>query len=620
MRLIDKTITKKMVDDIKNSAEQNNVDVFAYKETQRSILITEVNIYGTNGIEKYINENLNIYEKNNKTLFLGTRRFKFNDLEDISKTNSTKFFDFRVSGKQKDVLGFFNDLALLKYMKEKPNIGYSSRDTFFINIVYFIWFIIASITLLLTFYDMLYQKKENLIRISLGAKISRIIWKNILFDSLIYIFIFVITMVSLSKFTPIFIRLKIIILSFILFLIINSLLYINLNFFNLKEVFSNVKISRKLLIFNYALKISTVIITLFILSGNMVLIIQSYHIYKQKKFFEDHSQYYYTHLGYKSTKKDRRDASDIMNEKFYRKFFEKFDATLLTSVIGDRYVIANRNALDYLKSEIQEIRPLVLKKEIYFILPEKMSDNNEIIMEMNNTVKRFEGDNYDYDIIYYKGNIDIISIDYMDIKRSNIVRNPFIIYNNVPANTLDTPINTDLFKILYWPNIMYKISDKEFEKFIKDYDLTNDFCSKENVYEIYLNNWRVAKNILYINIIFSMLMLLLEFFIIRIIIKLEYEVNAVELSIKKIMGFNIFQKNKKIVLITVLTTMSAIVLSSVLFIVKMSARLTGIISDLYCGFAIGGIIILILELIIITFYIRKIENSQIQKILKGGNV
>ena len=36
--------------------------------------------------------------------------------------------------------------------------------------------------------------------------------------------------------------------------------------------------------------------------------------------------------------------------------------------------------------------------------------------------------------------------------------------------------------------------------------------------------------------------------------------------------------------------------------------------------AFGGIVILILELSVITFYINRIENSKILKILKGGNL
>ena len=36
--------------------------------------------------------------------------------------------------------------------------------------------------------------------------------------------------------------------------------------------------------------------------------------------------------------------------------------------------------------------------------------------------------------------------------------------------------------------------------------------------------------------------------------------------------------------------------------------------------ALGGSIILILELFIITFYINKVETSEILKILKGGNL
>lgn len=43
------------------------------------------------------------------------------------------------------------------------------------------------------------------------------------------------------------------------------------------------------------------------------------------------------------------------------------------------------------------------------------------------------------------------------------------------------------------------------------------------------------------------------------------------------------------------------------------------LSDVYY-LVVGGVVIIVLELLVIVFYIWKIENAKISKILKGGNI
>ena len=100
--------------------------------------------------------------------------------------------------------------------------------------------------------------------------------------------------------------------------------------------------------------------------------------------------------------------------------------------------------------------------------------------------------------------------------------------------------------------------------------------------------------------------------IIASIIKLEYEVNAIELSIKKVLGHSIWQKNKKIISITLFSTVISVGIATI------SAQLFKWGS--YHYLLIGGLVIIVSELLTITLFIRKIERTKIQKILKGGNI
>ncbi|MGE6313513.1 hypothetical protein ACQKD6_24220 [Bacillus cereus] len=611
------TSDKEMISDILNSAQKNKVEVFAFIKSPRSTFYTQYDVYGTSGVENYINENLNIFEREYPSLFLGKSRFTFKKLNDIATMD--RINDFYVIGDKKQVKAFKMEL-IDKYAGNHPKEGYKNTDLK-VNIL-FIWFLIMSVILLLTFYDVILQKKENLIRVSMGENIHNLYWKNVTIDSLVYIFYFLIIIFILSKYTYVFFGIRISVLLFLLLLLLNALLYLNLYFYDVKEVFSNSKSSRKLLSLNYSLKLVTSIITIFIISSNLALIFESYKLYKQKPFFEEHKEYYYTRLEYKPYQNSDGSVPDTLTESakvqatFYREFIEKFDAFPLVNIsnFNDiKGILANRNSYKYLSKEIDELNGLKLDKDIYFILPEKLKGNTKLVKQLNAAVKFYEGSNikYEYEILFYKKNIEIISIDENYTYGSDLVKNPVIVLNNLSIDTLLSQQVDDSQKINYVHDVMYKISNEEFNQFVEKYHLTNQIVSKTNVLDNYKNKWNVAKRVLYINFVFSALILFLEFIIISSIIKLEYEVNAIELALKKVLGHTLFEKHRKLISMTIATSIVSIIASVII-------AKTVDINDVYY-LIIGGITIIFLEVALMSFYIHKTERMKLQKILKGGN-
>ena len=375
----------------------------------------------------------------------------------------------------------------------------------------------------------------------------------------------------------------------------------------------------KLLVLNYGLKLATVVITIFVIASNVALMYESYQLYKQKPFFQYHSDYSYIRLEYKEVFKsdgsilNRWDESDAVQEAFYKEFFRKSNATLLSDTDGlsnGNGIIANRNAFGYLSSKIKELKGLPINKDIYLLIPKELSGHAAIIDSLKESVMVFVGEQFanDYDIIYYEDDVELISIEVNLFNGSELLKNPLIIYNNMSADKIANPSKIDHFT----EEIMFKITDIEFNQFVQEHGLTGELVKKTNVLDKYNNSWNTAKRVLIINLIFSMLVLFLEFMIITSIIKLEYEVNAIELSIKKVLGHSVLAKNRKIILITLITTLLSI----------GAAIITAILLNLEQVYylASGGIAILVLELAVISFYIRRIEKIKLQKILKGGNV
>ena len=619
------TTDKEMIADILNASLSNKVEVFTFIRYQPDIMNAEYHIYGTTGVEKYINEKSNIFKEKYISLFLGNINFVFNDIENISGIDN--LHDYYIIGSKERVHKFKMDL-IEKYAGNHPRQGYPDKESR--NNTIAIWILVISIILLLSFYDVISQKKENIIRVSMGEKISNIIWRNILLDSVVFIAIFIGIFFILLRYSCVLFNLKISIFMFCILLGINGLLYLNLYSYDIKEIFSNSKGTKILLSLNYSLKLVTTIVTIIIVSSNIAFIFQSYSLSKQRTFFEEHSDYYYIKLMYRMREnrdgiiKDTLDESDNVQAIFNREFFEKYNAIEVKNIyeyLGIQGISANKNAFDYLSSKIDELRYITLDKDFYFLLPKNIKKDSEIIDLLKEYIKFRENDNfvYDYDVIYYHENIDIVGIDEDYIYGSNLIKNPAIIYNNLGVNQLKTQISDgdqDASKSDNFYDTMYKLSSEdelyEFNKFIKEHNLQNPVVSKTNVLEKYENSWNIAKRVLYINFVFSCFVLILQFIIITSIIALEYKVNAIELSIKKVMGYSILEKNWKIILMTALITILSVLLGNVVAILTE-------MKEVYC-LAFGGGIILILELSVIIFYINKIENSKIQKILKGGNL
>lgn len=607
------TTEEEMIRDIIDSANTEDVAVFTFKRSPRNAFLTEYDVFGTDGAEKYINQQLNIVEREYRSLFLGDVRFRFHDFEDISGIKD--FNDYYVIGSDAKVHQFKMNL-IDKYAGNHPEEGDEGKDLR--NTALFIWFLVIGIILVLTYYDVRLHKKENLIRISLGERTGKVIWGNIALDAFVLVLIFTAITYMLSKVTYIHFMFGISISAFLSLLIMNGIIYLTINFYNIKEAFSNDKYSRKLLSINYTLKFVSVLLTVFIISGNLALTVEAYNLYRQKSFFQEYKDYSYTRFEYKPTPKKNNTLleSAKVQMSFYNQFFDKFDATLLVStdtLLNGKGILANQHAYDYLSSQIREARNLSLTKDVYFFLPKH--DQSIPQKELDQVVHFYFGEqiSYEFETIFYEEKIEIIRIDENHQYGSELIKRPIIIMVNMDPQKLNKVDERKNHQISILHEVMYKIANPDdVTHFIEEYGLQNQIVSKTNVLENYNRKWLEAKRILYLNVIFTVLILLLEFTIINTIIRMEYEVNAIELSIKKVLGYSLLEKNRKIILITITTTAISIILSIIL------ARIIGFHQIYYL--ALGGSIIMVSEVLLISFYIRKIERSKIPKILKGGNV
>nr|WP_091014184.1 hypothetical protein [Paenibacillus amylolyticus] len=610
----------KMVEDITKAAEQNDVQVYTVISNVQSMLLSERRIYGTSGAFQYIQEHLHVNERSYPSLLSGTKNVVFKTLNELPENEDlSNISQYYLIGSKDNIFNFKDSLNGI-YAGNFPQEGYESSSK--MNI-FFVWSLISIVLLFLSYYDVILQKKESFIRISLGERTSSIVAKNIILDTFSYSLIFSASLLILQYYTNSFFYLIISVSIFSSMMFLNALLYSSLYFYNIKEALSDTISSKKLLTINYFLKTISVIITLTIVSSNIVVIVEGVHFYQQRSFFENHADYFYVKTQYAQTNEQDQNSSFeeslFVTETFYRKFFKDFDATqLVTSgVFGKNVILSNQNNLSYLQEQIPELNQINTKKGLYLVLPEHMKDDTDIINQLKKNYQMIEqnGIEYDYDIIYYGGNPKVIAIDEFSLNGSFYINSPVIILNNIDWSQYVDSANASHFRWDFAHDILYKVSPDQLANFIAENTTETNrlYYQLTNALEKYEYQWNIIKRTLYLNIILTFLILFLEFVTITTILRLEYKVNAVELSVKKVLGYTLWQKNRKILLITLIPTILGIIAASVVQLFNDSGSYF-----IYLFFA--SLIILVLETFIILYYIRKLERTSVPKILKGGSL
>lgn len=600
------------------TAKKYNIDFFIKKEEINSTVDKNITIYGTTEANHYLQENLKLKEKKYPSLFSGEITIHYEDFKNIE--NISDITDYHFIGDFSKVKKFKVELIdIYSGNHPKPGIGVNES----LRNVVFIWGIILTIILLFTYYDVLYQRKEALIKVSFGESLGKIISKNIICDGLILSILYVLASHFVSHFNHAFFHAKYSIVLFIIFLALNSCLYFFLYLYDIKETFSNSKHSNSLLVINYGLKVITIILSIIVVSGNIGLIFEGINYKQQKNFFHEFQDFSYYQFDYKLTSNNQKNAelinkSNIVQLEFYKQYFYKsFQSIYLTGNLNLTVptILFNKNSLPYLTDKIPELRSKHFNDKIYYIIPEKYKDDSSTIANVQEVFNFFDDYKYEtnYEILTYDSNVDMVAISEIFFpNRSKLIKNPIIVLNYTGAEDIIIDTETSQRKRLLAHDIMYLINETDYQSFLERHGLTNQIHVKTNVYDLYNHHWKIIKRSMIISIVLVLIILMLELIIINLILRLEYELNATELSIKKILGYTIWEKNKKIILITLLATIISIITSLVINVYFNISEARYLVY--------GGMVMLLVDIMFILINIRRIEKVNIQKILKGGSL
>lgn len=596
-----------IIHDFTNCANKNQVDFFTIDFTIDSDYKKTIKVYGTKGALYYLASH-EIKEKRYNSLFSGYADVFLTDISKCETIKQQEFFYF--TGNDIGAIHNFKEELVDQYGGEFPQLYGSVKNT--IVSVGTVWGIIFSVILLLAVYDITLQRKEFTLLIILGYNLKTVFLKNILKDLVTFLGEFLLIPFLLCRWSNTFFFFRVLVIFFILFLVLN--ICVNLLIFrvNIKQNFSNVKENKGILKINYIIKTATLLLVSFVLSINIGVISDGINFYRQKGFFDKHSEYERYQLNYKMNSPLAEMDGDVA-QKFYKAFVEY---SLLYADFSEQLsinyptIVINRNSKEEMVREEKKWKEVFrgcTEKKVYIAMPEGVKGNASITSASEQICESILGYKGKKEISFYNKAMQLISFNSSVHRfKSKILRNPIIIFDN-----RDPELNKETAsrQMYYAYDILYDIPDKEVEKFVEEYQMENEIVKITNLENAYKYNRKIVKRYIKMLLILSCIIIFLEFIMVFMIIKLEYTYHALQITLMKILGYNQLSRILRLVLITVLCSAITLILLLVYHYYKMFNAV--VVS------AVSIIVFTILELLIIIWRAKKIERMKVVSILKG---
>jgi len=603
---------RKAVEHIRLSAERNNIIAFIIHHEFASEIEHSYILYSTHTLPETVTK---FYGKGNnlKSIIFGNI---YVSITDISEAPAKVDGFLRLYGSSNNIDAFINELDAI-YPRSSP-VYEASPDTFYRNILVSYWCIVIIYIIFLTLVEVFFLKKEVFIRVSLGASISRIIGHNIFIDTIVYLMIFIIGGFIFAKTTSFWHEPILILMIFTILIIANLLVYLPLYKLDFKAVTSNSKIPKRVLKCSYLIKSFASIFAMFAITSSLTLIQPTIKYFYAYDFFAANKSHDFATFQYRFNESIFEDmmaminfqqANTEMNNTIYFDYFEQLQPIALQNIFipADNdclpydfgIIKANINSFDYLASVIKDFSLDVVTADICFLIPEIMDD-----MEMETALefaKMFVHDDISYTVFYYGSGVDIIAINGGDflLNEFNFVSDPVIIFDTTR-------------RIIHNSGVMYNFTAEILDEIIERFGLEGETVRITNVFDVYNHFWFMIRVGVFASVLVSILALLLAIITIFNIISLEYTVNAIELCVKKILGYGVLKKNIDIIgelfISNLFCAVIAILIMVNIFYINYVVVLV----------AIG--VIFFVDIVAILWSAYRIEKAQIVKILKGGTL
>lgn len=612
----------RLLQELYQYSREKNVRIFASDEEELNTFSHVIHIFGDDALKDVFEKEYGITEKTYRSVLSGERRVVWHDFEELTDNRYRYVYTIAFIGDEEAICEVYD------YMKDnftltRPMVTTASES----DIIYLMWGMIVGIMVLLSCLETALNKKEVVVRIFMGESVWRIILKSIGLEILVDVLEFILIKSVVFHFISGECMERTVLLVYGAGVLVSCLLRLSYADYDIKRAFSNAGDSKAVLNFTYVLKIAITAVSVFLLVNNFGLLIRDLKEAARSGRLENYSAYSYLELIQK--KYYRPDMSDeklseeanaesefvhSVYEELYKGNYEKTKPVICQNVFHDTdknldFILVNEFGESFLADFTKGLEYDKNADVIYFI-PDKWKDDGQVFSDavdsLQNTIEDTE--KLKNDVVFYSGNRYFSYINQYTSSGLENAQNPVIIFSRY-----DGVVHKD--NLCFWAepaHMMFRITDADIELLEEKYHL------EEKGYETVRTN--VQESSRYRNSLLRMAVaflssvcvftLILQMVLIVSIVSMEYRFRAMELAVKKILGYSMWKKNKRLIFSSVFSNLITVPVLAVI------GNITGMYKISSCVRI--GICILLLELVVIVINIFRVESKNIQKILKGG--
>lgn len=593
-------VAQKLITDVEDAAYHADIDAFTVSTKIKNSFSATINIYGTKNVKEYLVDYENILQGSFRSLVLGNIEVNYYTLDQLPEEDMPEVF-FLIGQHENNIL--FKQTLIDKYAGNFPDQVNTSEEDF--AMIIGIWAIVFTLLLLISIYDIALIKREVIVRIVSGEPLLFFIMINIVKDILFFSIIFLVLLFVLNAFTVVTYHLMATVISFSIFLLINSLLYLRLLKTDFRKDVSSKQSAKNVLKLSYIYKCVAIVIAIFIMSGNVSLIIDGMDYYGQKDFFETYHDFNYINIS--ASLNDNNEKYNNKKLLLTNELLKKQNKLTLVDLqswgMDIEYVYTDGSAKAYLEDNIPELKTTDFGRKVYFIIPEKYAKNPLMIENMQEIWSSYYKDAYEHEIVICK-QTDTIAISNIGTITSSIKKDPIIIYNNLGPSSYDKFFNIEYIA----GSTIFKAGGEELAKI----DAEGRINYLTNANENYLYHLESAKRNMIAGALFLVIILILNAVISKRMLYYEYSINAVENCLKKLFGYGLIRIHMRSILLTVISASLAIVISWLIMLFLGTNSLAYNI--------IGGVLVILIDLGFVAYYIHITSRIGMNRIFKGGSI
>lgn len=604
---------KVVLEDFISAGERHDVNFFMTDFELNGVNSKKIKIFATKGSIKAL-EAAGIHNGSFDSLLMGTTNIEVDSIKRIKRITSYESCYFTDGTKKLAAMRKFKADLVDKYGGGFPH-QYGSPNETFLNFAA-LWSLLIILLLLIFSYSIVSEKKELTVSVILGVDPVVALRKRILIDAVFFIGAYIFCRLFMSRSIYVgFMRFETDMI-FCAMVLLNCLTIRKLGKINFRKDLGRSKDGGGILKTNYILIFFVTVISSIVLAGNISVIRTGLNVHSQQDFFKQHKDYSFFNLCYKADPMNKHsyDKDKKMNWEFYKSNFS--GAIQLMDCCGNREniyptIVVNKYALKEIILKNPRLKHKIRhnKDRIYVYHPKGIARKSpEFNVAIQWNPENFQNEELQSRIrsIQYDTHINVVGIsDLEDTLRSTLYHDPIIIYDSalpVLRNEGEYLINGS--------GTMIKVPDSKYLKFIKKHNLEDQIANKINVWSWYKSEKTKWMRSSKLSAVLALLIFILELFYIFSIVRMEYRVNGVEHALGKVLGYSLYQRNRKVfsvvIVASVLGTLFALLLNKFL---NMDENI--------CSLLIGGGILLASEIVILISNIIRMEKRRIANILKG---